>query len=366
MTNPFIIGADKAQAVESNMFDFKPTGSNESLVGRDGHINASSKKELMNRMVTAMEAMNKGELVTDTQVTASQKAAKIEARKEALSKAYGDKNGNDWIALGSEMGSSLRTAADREGFLRKLLQKADISQGAEPRIEVNQKNVEAYLATGIGKFAPEYVRDLVLRPQEFAINSNIQIEKRSIHQSGSDILEKKYNEGLEQIMRREDVTVKRLLDATVGQTNNLQLLSGGLTSTGLARMISQLQGSNVPSDKLLIAADVVPDITGANNFSNEIDPVSKLEIIQTGTLGVLHGLTIITDGFRHTNLRVLESGEVYVLGTPTLLGGYTEREMDVEEVSGAGNGVPSKGWLFSQLISMVAHNPAAVIKGIRS
>jgi hypothetical protein len=170
----------------------------------------------------------------------------------------------------------------------------------------------------------QLAREKYLFPPEFYIKANMKVEEREILQGSSDILEDVFFNGQEQLMVQEDTLMKQLLDAAVSVgVNPLKILAGGLTPTSLVDMRNDVIRWNLPAASILMASDLWSDIIGnAAVWGNLFDPVSQFEIIQTGFLGTLLGMQILTDAYRNPQLRVLNAGEIYILSTPEMLGGY--------------------------------------------
>ena len=79
------------------------------------------------------------------------------------------------------------------------------------------------------------------------------------------------------------------------------------------------------------------------------------------------GVNIVTDGFREPHLKVLNRGEVYILGQPGELGGITSRgDLITEPTRGYNHAEPWRGWFMSRLRSMVVANSRAVVRGQRA
>ena len=73
---------------------------------------------------------------------------------------------------------------------------------------------------------------------------------------------------------------------------------------------------------------------------------------------------MITDAFRQPNLRVIEPGEVFVVGAPINHGVFTVRgTMLVEPINKFNNAKSQKGWFLNELVSFVLGNSASVAKG---
>ena len=83
-------------------------------------------------------------------------------------------------------------------------------------------------------------------------------------------------------------------------------------------------------------------------------------------LASLGGMTLLTDGFRQPNQKVLERGDIYVFTTPEHLGCFSDRGgTRSQPSSGVDSGSTSRGWLLSEIISLVLANPRGVTRGRR-
>jgi hypothetical protein len=132
-------------------------------------------------------------------------------------------------------------------------------------------------------------------------------------------------------------------------------------------MRTELSRFNISPLNCLMAADFWNDITGNTQFSAWFDPVTKYEIVTTGELGQMLGLTFITDGFRQEQLKVLEPGDIYLVGDPLMHGGYTDRgPVQSQEVANYSDGTAARGWFMFEDLSMVIANARSLIKGKRA
>ena len=75
---------------------------------------------------------------------------------------------------------------------------------------------------------------------------------------------------------------------------------------------------------------------------------------------------MITDAFRQENLKVLDVGEVFVVGAPVNHGVISVRgSMLVEPINRFAEGKSLKGWFINQITSMSVANATSVAKGQR-
>jgi len=343
-------------------------GTQDKLVGRDGHLSAYSQKDLLRTVSHLMTMAGNGQVDIEGD-NRQHRQGEAKQRQDALVAAFHDRSpaSTQWAELGSSIGGAITQSADREGFMRRLLVRNELAMGNFPRIRVRKKNVTAMMMTSAAQVQPQFLKEFYLFPDEVTVSANIRVENREINQGSGDLLEEKFYEGQESIMVQEDRYWKQLADNTVGVDNNLQYLVGGLNPTSFTEMRTQLARWNITPMTALMSADYWNDITGSTQFSGWFDPVTKYEIITTGELGQMLGLTFITDGFRQEQLRVLNTGEIYIVGDPNMHGAYTDRgPVQSQEVNNYFEGVPARGWYMFEEMSFVIGNTRSVIKGLRA
>lgn len=342
--------------------EFKRSGSNERVVGAGGEINASSKRDLMLQIAALMDATEAGQINDKAEVVAT-----AQERHEALAAAFGDKTSGKWAEMGAAIAGELSESADREGFMRRVLKQEEVSQGNVPRIRVRKKNVTAVVAGGPGQVYPQFARDNYYYPPEFTISANLRIEHREMNQGTGDIMEDKFVEAQEQIMVQEDKTYLRMVNRVLGLANPVQSLVGGLTPANFVYMRDLITRWNIPVTTVLMASNFWNDIVANNAFGTWFDPVSKYEIVNTGYLGNLLGLTLITDAYRHPQLKVLSQGEIFMVGSPENHGAFTARgPVQSVEVNNYDKGEPARGWYMYEELSMLVFNPRSVVRGLRA
>lgn len=334
----------------------------EMLVGRDGHINGSSKKDVLETISQLLQtARNENvQFVTASQFEESETAAqKLIQNREAVMAAFQDRDQHE--ELGAVLTDEIYRAANKQGFARKLLKRQELQQGQYPQALMSKQNVTAVVATGPVQCHTQLLRNNRYFPQEFYILARPFIEQREIDQTNVDILQTKYLESLEGIMVQEDRTWRQMAFQTVGVVNNPTDIVGDLTPAGLSQVRTQLTSNRIGATNLLMAADLWDDFIGAQQFMSGVDPVTRHEIVLTGELGKLMGMTITTDAFRHESHWVLQQGEFWVISDPDYHGQFTDRGGVTSEPIGMGvEKQPGRGWAMSESISMVIANAASV------
>ncbi len=326
-------------------------GSQDRIIGANGEINAGTKDELMQRLAEIASMVGAGEMST-----ASEEDER--SNRQILEEAYADPQ--QWAELGAGLAASVTERQLRDGFMRQVLIRGEVDEGSVPRIRVRTPNVVAIASRGIGTHWPQYVRDKTIAVDEFALNSTPEVDELEMHQNSGDILEDKYYEAMEAIFAGEDRVLVGSLRAAVGHANPVTYFSGSFNQTVLAALRQGVTDWLLPAQFLLISNDLISDIMVGSEFSNWFDPVSKWEIIQTGRLGNLLGMQIITDGYREPSLQVLTPGEAFVLSSPMHNGVYTDRgPVTATPIDGHQKGTNTKGWNLNEFVSITFANAKA-------
>lgn len=341
--------------------ELKIDGTKEHLVGRDGNLNAYDRFDAMQKVNMLVQANATGMLMNDAQakrlglVTAADRAQRAKERKEAVLSAYHSPDNRDWQALGADMGNYLYETADREGLMRRLFKRCEVTQGNYPRIPVLYKNVFGFVASSASMIEAQHVRNKFLMPPEIYFEAFPVIGERDLAQSPGDLLEAKLLEAQEATMAAEDRLAFKLINKVVGASNPAITIQGGLTPANLGLMRSQILSWNLPVSTLVFASDLWTDITTNTSFGAFYDPVTQYEIVQTGVLGRILGMQIVSDAFRVPPQKVLNQGQLYLFTEPEYLGGYTDRGPIVANeinASALGLGYPGRGWHMWELLSL--------------
>lgn len=366
--NPFAKVSFKTPVVATELA--RGIGS-ERFVAGNGEVNASSKKDLMLQIASFLTEASRTGAVTEaeanTRLAISASAKRLEdaeKHQKAVTAAFASKDAH--AELGEVMAEELYQAANREGFMRRFLARQELKQGQHPQVRMRMKDATAVVATSPVQVQSQIIRDNLYTPPEFYINARPFIEQREIEQSLGDVLEEKYLEGLEATMVAEDRIWRNLALQSTGLANPLTLFSGTMTAGGLMTLRNQVGRWNIPVTAWLIANDVWTDIVSDTSFQQVIDPVSKHELLLTGMLGQIFGMSIYSDAYRHPQHKVLDQGEMYVVGDAINHGQYTDRGgVNSQPIDGSIEKIPGRGWWLSETVSMVIANARSIARGIR-
>lgn len=343
--------------------EVRRVGSSERLIGANNEYNASNKRDLMGAISQVLAMVNSGqEILTEQEAMERVESAKV--HRELVQAAFNSKAAHE--ELGATIASELYQAANREGFCRRFLGRQELTQGNIPRVKMRMKNVTAVVAGGPTQVFAQIVRDNTIYPTEFNIMARPFIEEREIQQSLDDVLEEKFIEGQEGIMVAEDRVWYRMATATVNQANEFSNITGQLSPASMMEVRDLVTRWNIPAAHWLIASDIWNDITGNMQFAQIIDPVSKHELLMTGQLGTISGMSVISDAYRHQEHRVLNRGEFFIIGDAINHGIYTDRGgVTSTPIDSAIEKTAGRGWMFTELFSATIANARSVAKGRR-
>ncbi len=354
MKNPY---KPKVKRPEVASHDLKFGG--QSLVGHNGELNAYNKKDLTKQIAHMLTAGQTQTIITPSHEEKAKKRKAIVAALMSSKEVHQE--------TGAALADELYIAGKRDGFMRRVLARQEVTKGTIPMIWMRMKQVVAITASEASMVEAEIIRDNRFFPAEFYIEARPFIEQRDIEQSNTDVLEEKYIEALESLMVAEDRTWYKMASATVNVANPYSNISGMLTANALASMRTLVNRWNIPTANMLIASDIWNDIIGESSFSGIIDPVSKHELLLTGQLGQIFGMTIYTDGFRHPQHKVFNQGDIFIVGDSINHGAYTDRGgINSMPIDGTQEKKPGRGWFMTELMSMVIANARSVAKGTRS
>tara|TARA_R100001132_G_C3267859_1_gene90346 strand:+ start:848 stop:1969 length:1122 start_codon:yes stop_codon:yes gene_type:complete len=327
--------------------------------GSNGEINASSKRELMQSI---------GHVVHQSRQSVMTRQASAEVQQQRLAslrEAYADKSGTKFQVLGEVISEEIWETLGREGFSRRLLSVMPLAKGQTGRVKVRRKDVVAYQVTTDVKITEQRIRQPYVYPPEFYLGAQILIEDKEIEQASTDLLDAKFQDGLEAILRREDLITRALMTRAATTFNDLVLFTTFNPSV-LTTLRTQVNRWGTPAATMVIAFDIWDDIIADADFVAWWDQVHKHELILEGRLGSMLGMEIITDGYRYDTLQVLEPGEVFVTASPVTVGSIVQRkELDSRAIDQYNLGRPARGWFMEQIQGQVIVNGRAVDRGIR-
>lgn len=339
--------------------DYRIAGRSERAVGLNGEVNGSSRRDTLMNSKALMEASAAGDVAPEDRLL------RASTNKNLVAAAFRDKNAHQ--VLGERMADEIYMTANRKGFARRFLNRMELKQGDIPRFPVRKKNVTAFLTTGPTKVETEVVTDKWLLPAEVEIRARPFVPQVEINQSPSDVLEEKYVEALEAIMVGEDRYWYNLSKMTIGVDNNLSLITGTLNPLSLMSVRQQVAQWGLKAAYCLMASDLFVDIVGDADFIQAIEPVARHELVMTGQLGTLYGMTLISEAYRHPEHKVLSVGEFAIVSDPLTHGAYSDRGgVDSVPIDGVTEKIAGRGWLLSEAVAFAVGNSRSVAWARRS
>lgn len=330
-----------------------------------GEINASSNKEALKIIASLIEKGNFNDIETDSEAeVAAIREQEVANRKETVIAMMADKTGQERSRIGSELAGTINVNVARQGLMRQLVEFAPLNQGESPEIYLQDKNVEVVVTTGPTQVELQIIRDLMVRPPEVDIQGRIYIEKRQVDRSREDILQRKFEEGEEQILVGEDRMFKTAVDALIERNSQESVHFGNeLTPPIIGEGMSQVTDFGLPLSAILFSSSLWTKLSTSREFENLIDPVTRLEILRTGRVGSFYGATILSDHHREPTQKVLDPNEVYYFSSPELLGEYTDRGgVEALPLTAAETRIAGFGWHMVESVSCGLVNFRAVAK----
>jgi len=361
MTRKVQIRASHVPAVAASEYRFGGAKNGERAVASNGELNAYDKKEILARQMQFIQAASAGQVVSDS-LFASAEAA--QTNKELIQAAFNDSRAHK--VLGERIAESLYITANRQGFMRKYLSKLTVEQGTVPRFPLRTKNVTAVYSTDATRIEAQITRDKWFMPPELQIVTRPFVTQNELNQSAGDVLQEKYVEATEAIMVAEDRLWYNQANALVGLDNNLSIISGQLTPYTLMQVQNNVTRWGLKAPHILMASDLYQDIVGNSDFFNAIDPVARHELLLTGELGVLYGMTITSDAFRHPEHKVLNQGEFFVIADAMNHGAYSDRGgLQSSPIDISIEKIPGRGWVLHESMALAIVNSRSIAKGVR-
>ncbi len=342
--------------------DYRLPGRTERAVGHNGEVNASSVKDLLWNANRLMQASANGEVVTETEAQARTERANV--NRQLIAAAFEDSTAHR--ILGERLADTIYMTSNRKGYARRVLNRVELKQGDIPRFPVRKKNVTAMLVSGPTRVEAQIATDKWLTPPELQVVSRVFVPQNEINQSNTDVLEEKFIEGTEGIMVTEDRMWLNAARQTIGVENSQSIISGTLSPLTLMSVRQGVAQWGLKPMYCVMASDLFVDIVGDASFIQAIEPVARHELVMTGELAILYGMTLISEAYRHPEHKVMDQGEFVIVSDPSFHGGYTDRGgVDSQPIDSTTERMIGRGWLLSESISMAIGNARSVSFGRR-
>jgi len=343
------------------------TASHDLVDERTGEYNAYSKKELIEIMDGMVKMARAGEMHSDEGLGAPATTdwnAQGHLVQAALSESR-PAEGGPFQVLGEVFTDSIAETMGRMGFSNKVLAQQDVAEGGTARIRIRQKDVTSWLMLSDGHTIESLIRQKYIYPRGYNLETLILMEEAEIHEAGAQIIEEKYNDGLEATMVRDDNITKFLLDQAAPADNDV-IAFNAFTPQVFVTLRNQIWQWSLPAPHALMAVDLWDDLFADADWAQWYSPIEKHELAVEGKLGRLADIELITDGFRYDTLQVLDPGEVYFLSSPATLGVKANMiALNSSVVDQRMLGRAVRGWFIFLRQATVIANSRGVSKGIR-
>lgn len=332
------------------------------MTDSSGEINAYDKGDLAAKINAIHAQVTQGEITAgfDDGTSVAARLEMIENRHHELKAAFA--SGDDRLKImGEVFAEDLWETMNRQGFAQTLLARKNIVDGTDNRIRKRRKDVTAFQVVNDGEGIAQIVEQAYIYPEDYYIQCQILIEERELAQAGPEFMDEKFQDALEAIMVRQDRILRSLLLATAG-VFNAPVSFATFTPQVLSALRTQIVANGIPAAHVLMSFDIWDDLIADPAFTSWWEPIHKYQLIMEGRLGSLLNMRLITDGFRYETLRVLEPGEVFVLGTPVALGQRgVRREVSSTEINHYPLGAPRRGMYLMGIESMWVEDRAVAI-----
>ena len=329
----------------------------QAAVNAQGQVNAPDVRDLRRIVGNLALAASVGEA---TQVD----PAAVINHKQVIAEALEDKTGAGWLAIGEIVGTQVVETMGRQGFARRLMQSNPLAKGDIARVRMRHRDIAAVVSTSDPNVVANQVRQPVVYPSFFSIIANILIEDMEINMDSGDLLEDRYQDGLEQMMVVEDRSWLVHANTAANMYNPLVMFPT-LTPSAFQIMKNSVESwGGTPVTSTVISFDLWNDIVAEPEFTAWYSELEKHELALEGSLGKLMGVEIITDGYRLPKLKVLDPGQIYMVSSPATLGVISQLgDLNVKPIDKYSEGQPKRGWYISQTEAIALVNPKAIIRG---
>jgi hypothetical protein len=334
--------------------------SNEAVANSNGEINAYNKRDAFQQIANIVSAAQKGQIQKQASARETLDQLASDIRTASLTRSAAN-----FGTIGEEVTNEIRTTISRTGFLRRFAQERELKVQEECKVYIRKQDTLAFSMSTDGQTPVSHIKQRELYLRENYIESHILIEEKELARLGADLLEEKLEDGMEMVMVQEDRQWKTLADQAAA-TLNVPTFFSSLTPAVYQSLKNQVENRGLPVSNCWMANNLMNDLVADPTFASWFDPVTKHEIVLTGELGSLLGVTMHTDAFINSQLRVLQAGEIYFFSHPKTLGQFLVRQGLVSEpINKNVLGIPARGWLIREIVAPVIVNANGVNKGTR-
>lgn len=218
-------------------------------------------------------------------------------------------------ALGAQMAVPIRTELDYVGTARKFFEIDVLAQGQIARYD-NDITVPSYVVAKRGAVEEWIVEGTYIEPTTWEIFAPAAIRLSEIQQRRFNVLDRTQEKIRIQVQIEEDTQFLALLNTTAAANSTVNtILAAGDYSSATKAFFNDLSGivmdHDLPCYGFLMRFDTFKDIRTWN--TNEVDPVTMREVLETGLYGSLWGIDLIVS-------RLVTAGNAYAMAEPRFFG----------------------------------------------
>jgi hypothetical protein len=368
LVNPFVISGTDLPATQQRAAGVTSTGARSEsaspIANDQGELNAWNRKDAMQQISAVIAAFNQGLIKRTASV---ERINDLNEMADRIRTAATTHNAANFGVLGEEVSNEIRQTVARTGFVRHFLQERELKAGEETKLYVRRQDVMSYSLETDSLTPTSTIKMKDVYSREHYINANIQIEDKELARLTADLLQEKLEDGYEMVQVQED-KMGKIISTAAANATNVPLYFAALTPTVYQGLKNQVESLGLPVASAWLANNLWNDIVSDNggNFSGWFDPVSKHELILTGQLGSLLGVTLFTDAFINAPQRVLSAGQIFFYAAPGTVGQWLVRkQLTSQPLNFAIIAKPAQGWFLSQAVAPIIGNSNGVAMGQR-
>ena len=331
------------------------------LVNKDGEFNAYNKEDLAQNVGHALKELHNQIKVKENKKEGVILEDLMEVYKKDLPLFESYKK--DKSFLSEWLLKNIKYSLNNKSLGRKILNVISEDKIGEGKLYSIPKIKEVGYV--IEKNKCVYIEDVA--NNEIEITSFSTFREADIQKEGISFLENMDLSVQKAILCREDLIILNMLRSQkkLNDAPNLNSFTK-LIPDVFMNLRKTCSGSGSLASNCLFNFDLWNDILFDNNFATWFDPATKYSMILDGYMGNLMGVNLITDGYRHPDLKLLNPGEIIMLPDPKDLGNIKERQAVRSFIGNRFElGNPDFYILLEELIAFDITNPLGIVFGQR-
>ena len=318
-----------------------------SMFNNGGAMNASSKKEAIEKLISYAQALSTG---VESNSPATEPAFSDEQREALLMKALQTERGK--IALAQAMANPIRRNLDYQGVGRKALRVDPLPQGALPVYD-KDIDVSAIVVSSNGAAPESRIKGDRISVPEFEVVSNPTVRIYEVKRRRFNVIDRAQQRARQEIQAQEDANIFAALDfASTLENAAITATTTAIAKNDLVNLYAEVDKWDLVTAKMFMN---IKTFSGFRTFTNtDFDPVTQRELLQTGLYGHLWTAEIIVS-------KVVPGKTVYAVADPEFVGVMPIRQ-DIEVLPADEPKQLKLGWVVNEIIGLAVANPRGVAK----